>query len=69
MKSLAVSWAGKVNQKTEVLALQLRAGQSSKMEKKRKRKEERNKQLTVSSRVCMTPKLFLVTFCSIFLQV
>lgn len=41
MKSLAVSWAGKVNQKTEVLALQLRAGQSSKMEKKeRGRKKE-----------------------------
>ena len=36
---MAVSWTGKVNQKTEALALQFRARQISKTEKKKKRKE------------------------------
>ena len=41
---MAVSWTGKVNQKTEALALQFRARQISKTEKKRKKeRKEREK--------------------------
>ena len=38
---MAVSWTGKVNQKTEALALQFRARQISKTEKKKKKKKEK----------------------------
>ena len=38
---MAVSWTGRVNQKTEALALQFRARQRSKTEKKKKEKKER----------------------------
>ena len=40
---MAVSWTGKVNQKTEALALQFRARQRSKTEKKKKERKEREK--------------------------
>ena len=40
---MAVSWTGKVNQKTEALALQFRARQISKTEKKKKKRKEREK--------------------------
>ena len=41
---MAVSWTGKVNQKTEALALQFRARQISKTEKKKKEKKERKEE-------------------------
>lgn len=41
---MAVSWTGRVNQKTEALALQFRARQRSKTEKKRKEREKGRKE-------------------------
>ena len=38
---MAVSWTGRVNQKTEALALQFRARQRSKTEKKKEKKERK----------------------------
>ena len=41
---MAVSWTGKVNQKTEALALQFRARQISKTEKKKRKEREKGRE-------------------------
>ena len=47
---MAVSWTGRVNQKTEALALQFRARQRSKTEKKKKKiKRERKEGISKHS--------------------
>ena len=40
---MAVSWTGRVNQKTEALALQFRARQRSKTEKKKRKEREKGR--------------------------